>query len=77
MTYFQVCSTPCSSGKCFGEWTGEDECVHRLSNGIAAAYELGWEYAVLVEKSSFKFGVFVNYMHSQYTRNKDAPGITL
>ncbi|XP_057294962.1 uncharacterized protein LOC130623486 [Hydractinia symbiolongicarpus] len=64
----KVWKRKCLQGTCMRSWTGEDECIFRLSAHTCAGYEIGWMFVDAVNSGKQTFSGFTMCMNKTYKR---------
>ena len=64
----KVSRTVCYSDKCRLYWSGQEQCIFRVTHATAAGYEIGWHFVDLVIRSKCSFKSFCDLMTATYLR---------
>ena len=64
----KVSRTVCYSDKCKLYWSGQEQCIFRVTHATAAGYEIGWHFVDLVIRSKCSFKSFCDLMTATYLR---------
>ena len=59
----------CRTGACNVYWSGFHDSIFRLSTGICAGYEIGWEFVEAVSRTKSNFSAFCYLCNETYKRH--------